>query len=77
MDLGPMKSGERGPQVQRSESQMIQYRDEKKPLVFTLVNGATLEGSVRWFDSEAIQVLTTERDEVTLYKHSVLYFKAK
>ena len=65
------------PHVLLSSSELIKYRDERKTLAFTLVNGQVLEGVIRWFDSEAIHIATGDRDELTLVRHSLLYYSAK
>jgi RNA chaperone Hfq len=77
MDISPISGSERQPTIQRSTSEMIRFRDERRTLVFTLVNGTTLEGVVRWFDDSSIGIADADRDEMTLFKHAILYFKAK
>lgn len=77
MNIAPSGGNERMPTVQRSDAEMIRARDERKPLVFTLTNASEIEGSIRWFDDNAVCVVNDDRDEITIYKHSILYFKAK
>jgi len=77
MNLAPTGGNERPPAVKRNESEMIRARDERRTLVFSLTNGTTVEGVVRWFDDYAVCIADDNRDEITLYKHAVLYFKTK
>lgn len=76
MELGSTSSYDRAAVVKLSASEMIKYRDMHKNLKFSLVNGQTLEGSVRWFDDDAIHIVTGERNEVTILKHAILFFSA-
>ncbi len=77
MDVAAVGSGDRYPQVQQHSSELIRFRDERRSLVFALQGGETIEGSVRWFDDHTIHIVTADRDELTVYKHAVLYYKAK
>ncbi|HVK02147.1 MAG TPA: RNA chaperone Hfq [Armatimonadaceae bacterium] len=76
MDIVGSGGNERSGSVQRHSAEMIRYRDERKPLVFTLVNGATIEGAVRWFDDGAVCIVDADRDEVTVFKHAILHYRA-
>jgi RNA chaperone Hfq len=77
MELGASHSSDRSPHVKISSAEMIKFRDERKVLRFTLTNGQELEGAVRWFDEDAVHIVTGERDEMTVYKHAILYFSAR
>ena len=77
MNLAPNGGNDRMPTVKRGDSEMIRARDERRTLLFTLSNGTTVEGVVRWFDDDAIGITDENRDETTLFKHAVLYFKNK
>lgn len=77
MSFGASGGNERPAPVKRSDSEMIRARDERRPMVFTLMNGTVLEGVVRWFDDEAVCVGDENRDEITVFKHGILSFKAK
>jgi hypothetical protein len=54
--------------------ELVRFRDERRMLTFTLIGGEKIEGAVRWFDGEAIHIVTPSRDEVTLFRSSVLYY---
>ena len=77
MNMAQSGGNERPPAVKRNESEMIRARDERRTLVFTLTNGTTVEGVVRWFDDDTICVADDSRDETVLMKHAVLFYKAK
>ena len=77
MDLGIDRSKDRAAVVLLSESEMIRYRDERKVLTFSLLNGEELEGSVRWFDSVSIHLVDAERNELTLFKHAIQHYRVK
>ncbi len=77
MDLGIDRSKDRAPVVLLSESEMIRYRDERRVLTFSLLNGGEIEGSVRWFDAAAIHIVDAERNELTLFKHAIQHYRAK
>jgi RNA chaperone Hfq len=77
MDVASVGSNERAPQVQRHNAEMIRFRDERRTLVFTLTNGTTLEGAVRWFDDEAVCVVDGNRDETTVFKHAIVHYRPK
>lgn len=74
MDFGP--SRDRMPTIQLSSAAMIRLRDERSNLDFSLINGQTLTGQVKWFDETTIHILTGEGAEITILKHSILYYKA-
>ncbi|GAB4452720.1 MAG: hypothetical protein OHK0029_04160 [Armatimonadaceae bacterium] len=73
--MSPMSSSERQPAVQLHASELIKYRDERRTLRFTLIGGETLEGAVRWFDDAAIHVVLADRNEITLFKHAILFYQ--
>ena len=77
MDVAAVGVNDRAPQVQRHNAEMIRFRDERKTLVFTLSNGTTLEGAVRWFDDGAVCIVDANRDEITVFKHAILFYQAK
>lgn len=56
-------------------AELIKFRDERKLLTFTLLGGETREGAVRWFDDNAIHIVTPEREELTLFRHAILYYR--
>lgn len=77
MEISPSGGNERQPHVLLHAAELIKFRDERKTLQFTLTNGATIEGAVRWFDEHAIHVVTTaDRSELTLFKHAILFYRA-
>jgi sRNA-binding regulator protein Hfq len=71
-----MAFSDRPPPVLLSATELIRHRDERKTLTFSLVNGATVTGVVRWFDETAYHIGTADGSELTLLKHAVLYYKA-
>jgi sRNA-binding regulator protein Hfq len=75
MDFGPGSGNEHPVHIPNHVQELIKFRDERKPLVFTLTNGEKLEGAVRWFDDAAIHIVTPERDEMTLFRHAILYYR--
>jgi len=77
MELGSDRSRDRAPMVLLSESEMIRYRDERKTLTFTLTGGGEIEGAVRWFDAETVHIVDAERNELTLFKHAIQFYRAK
>ena len=77
MEMGSSGGNERIPQVQRHTAELIRARDERRALVFTLVNGNVLEGAVRWFDDDAVCIVNGDRDEITVFKHAILHYQAK
>ena len=64
------------PHVLLHNAELIKYRDERKTLVITLTDGKTIEGSVRWFDEQAIHVVTADRSELTVFKHAIVHYSA-
>lgn len=77
MEGAASTSGDRLPSIHLHTAELIKYRDERKSLVFTVLGGDSLEGFIRWFDDEAIHLVEPDRNEVTLFKHSVLFYRAK
>lgn len=77
MDISPNASRDTHPHTRLHTAELIKYRDERKTLVFTLSGGDTVEGSIRWFDEEAIHVVLPDRDELTLFKHAIHYYRSK
>ncbi len=77
MNIAPSGGGDRFPAVQRNEAEMIRARDERRAIEFTLVNGAVMEGIIRWYDDDTICIADENRSEVTVYKHAILYFRSK
>jgi sRNA-binding regulator protein Hfq len=76
MELSAASSHDRPPQVQLHAAELIKFRDERRTLVFTLAGGEKLEGAVRWFDDSAIHIVLSDRNELTVFKHSILYYQA-
>ncbi len=74
MDFGTERRDRPMP-VQISSAQMIRFRDEHRQITFQLVNGAQFVGDVTWFDDFAYNV-KTEEGEVTIPRHSVVWYKA-
>jgi len=77
MNIAPSGGNERFPTVKRSDAEMIRARDERRQLIFTLQNGTVIEGTVRWFDDDAICIADDNRDETTVFKHAIQYYKPK
>ncbi|GEM_PF-731221 len=75
MDIVGSGGNDRASSVQRHNAEMIRYRDERKPMTFTLVDGSKLEGAIRWFDDEALCLVDANRDEVTVFKHAILHYR--
>jgi sRNA-binding regulator protein Hfq len=59
------------------EVELIKYRDNRTPLVVTLQSGETLEGAIRWCDHLAMHLVQADRSEVTVYQHSISYYRPK
>ena len=74
MEGAATSARDRAMPVLQHVGELIKFRDERKTLRFTLSNGEIVEGLVRWFDDEAVHVVTTNRDEITLFKHAVSYY---
>lgn len=55
--------------------ELIRYRDERKMLLFMLVGGEALEGAVRWFDDKTIHIVQQNRDELTLMRAAIQYYR--
>lgn len=70
-----MQPYERPDHISHSDAQLIRFRDERKTLVFTLVNGTQIEGAVRWFDHQTYHLVQADRTEMTVLKHAVLYYQ--
>jgi sRNA-binding regulator protein Hfq len=75
MDLGPGGGNEHPVHIPNSAQELIKFRDERKTLAFQLSNGEKQEGAVRWFDDSAIHIVTPEREEMTLFRHAILYYR--
>jgi sRNA-binding regulator protein Hfq len=76
MEVVPTGSNERPIHVAQHAAELIKFRDERKALVFHLTNGEQLEAAVRWFDDQAIHVVTAGREEITLFKHAIISYRA-
>lgn len=76
MDLGSGRKDRIIP-VQISSAQMIRYRDQHDVLEFHLVNGSKVTGDVTWFDDFAYNVRSNEHGEITLPRHSVLFYRVQ
>jgi len=76
MEVVPTSSNERPIHVAQHAAELIKFRDERKTLVFLLTNGEHLEAAVRWFDEDTIHVVTAGREEITLFKHSIISYRA-
>jgi sRNA-binding regulator protein Hfq len=75
MDLSPGPRNENPIHIPNHVQELIKFRDERKPLVFQLTNGEKIEGAVRWFDDATIHIVTFERNEMTLFRHAILYYR--
>ncbi len=77
MNLATSGGNERPATVKRSDSELIRARDVRQKMAFTLTNGTTLEGVVRWFDDDTICIGDENRDETVVYKHALVSYKSK
>lgn len=77
MEGASATSGDRLPTVLLHTAELIKYRDERRMLVFTLLHGEPVEGTIRWFDEEAIHLVDAERSEVTLFKHAIASYRSR
>lgn len=77
MEGAATSARDHAPSILLSAAEMIKFRDERKPLVFTLVGGETIEGAIRWFDDAAVHLVAPDRSEVTLMKHAIVLYRAK
>jgi RNA chaperone Hfq len=66
-----------GPQpvVLLHSAELIKFRDERRTIVFTLTGGEKIEGAIRWFDEMAIHITLADRNELTIFKHAILYYQ--
>ena len=53
------------------EAELSKYREHRTSLLFTLLNGQELQGSIRWFDDLAIKVVQADRSEITVYHQAI------
>jgi hypothetical protein len=56
-------------------AELSRFRDDRKTLSFMLLGGETQLGMVRWFDDQAIHIVTPDREEMTLFRHAILYYR--
>ena len=63
--------------VSPREIDMIRYRDSRTAIAFHLINGDVIEGSIRWFDRDAVRLVLADRSELTLFFHAVAYYQAR
>ncbi len=59
------------------EVEIIKFRDNRTPLVVKLVTGETLEGAIRWYDTQALRLVQSDRSEVTVYFQAIAYYKTR
>ena len=57
------------------EVELIKYRDNRTPLIVTLLSGETLEGAIRWHDHLALRLVQADRSEVTVYLHAISHYR--
>jgi sRNA-binding regulator protein Hfq len=82
MELTPERertrgTSEREERIGPREVELIRYRDNRTPLQFRLVNGETIEGSIRWYDHTALRIVQPDRTELTLLLHAIIYYKTR
>ncbi len=78
MDLGSGSgSHEREARIGPREGEMIKFRDLHTPLVFRLTNGEKIEGRIEWCDSSAVRLLDDDGAAVTVFFHSIAYYKQR
>jgi sRNA-binding regulator protein Hfq len=76
MNMSAMSSSDRPVPVLQHVAEMVRYRDEKRLLSFALANGTTIEGTIEWFDDQAVHVKSPATGSLTLFKHAVLFYRA-
>ena len=59
------------------EVELIKYRDNRTLLAVTLLSGETMEGAIRWHDHLALRLVQADRSEVTIFLHSVSYYRPR
>jgi len=63
--------------VSPREGELIKYRDLRTLLMFHLLNGDVIEGSVRWYDNIALGVLRPNNSEITLFYNAISFYLPK
>ena len=75
MEMAVGTSRERPSAILQHIAELTRFRDDRKTLVFTLLSGEKVEGAIRWFDDEAIHLVTPEREEITLFKQAIATYR--
>lgn len=61
-----------GKEVQK----FVEWVKSKAPVYIKLINGEEFEGRLKWYDQYALKLVTEEHD-ITIPKHSILYYYEK
>jgi RNA chaperone Hfq len=75
MEMAVGTTRERLSPIPQHIAELTKFRDERKQLTFTLMNGQTIEGAIRWFDEETIHLVTADRQEITLFLHAIVSYR--
>ena len=59
------------------EVELIKYRDNRTVLSVKLLSGEVIEGAIRWQDPLALRLVQSDRSEVTVYFHSIAYYRPR
>ena len=69
--------GDREERIAPHEIELIKYRSNRTPLEFRLTSGELVEGAIRWYDDQAIRIVLSDRTEMTLFRHAIVYYKTR
>lgn len=76
-ELERLRGAHHDERISPREVDFIKYRDNRTVLTFTLLDGQSLEGAIRWFDSYAVRLVQADRSELTLHLHAVAYYRGR
>jgi sRNA-binding regulator protein Hfq len=68
---------EREERIAPHEIELIRYRTAKTTLQFRLLTGELLEGKIRWYDHNAIQIVQEDKSEITVLRQAIAYYKTR
>ncbi len=64
-----------GPSERPEVAQYLKWKRNGTTIHWQLIDGSTVIGSLNWFDNYNVQVSTEDMGDITIPKHSILWYR--
>ena len=73
---GPKAEATAKPAIERPEvTEFLKWKRNGTKIHWQLIDGSTVTGALNWFDNYNVQVKTDDLGNITIPKHSILWYR--